>query len=105
MSVADILREAGADPDAPFSDLPASVAIAAIAAHKSVNERAWYSVDDVSTLTGWSVETVQDKARRGLVPMFKIGRDWRITRPAFEAWEARVASENLPMEARYPRRA
>ena len=37
--------------------------------------------------------------------MFRIGKGpWRMTRKAFEAWEARVSSEGGSLEARHPLR-
>ena len=66
--------------------------------------RAWLTVDDVARLTKQAPETVQDKARRGLIPMFKDGREWKMTPAAFDAWETHYASENTPREARYGRK-
>ena len=65
---------------------------------------AWLTVDDVAQITRLSPETVQDRARRGLIPMFKDGREWKITPRGFAAYERRAERGGLSREARYPRR-
>ena len=64
--------------------------------------RAWLTVDDVAALTKQAPETVQDKARRGRIPMFKDGREWKMTRAAFERWEARMQASHVAREAKHP---
>ena len=75
--------------------------VSSVAAPDPIAERAWYTVDDVARLTGWSKRTVQDKAKAGEVPMFKIGADWRITPAAFDVWENRMQTERTARAARH----
>ena len=74
----------------------------AVGGSAALAEREWLTVDDVARLTKQTSETVQDKARRGRIPMFKDGRDWKMTPAAFEKWERRVSTENMAMAARHP---
>lgn len=55
-----------------------------------VHEAAW--------LLGAHVETLRRLARRDAIPAYKVGKDWRFSRPALERWmETRHLRERAPL--------
>ena len=87
----------------PFR-VPAFTAVPCKARPDPVEARRWLTVDDVAEITAQTPETVQEKARRGKVPTFKDGRDWKITPAAFEEWERRASAERVAHGAKNPPR-
>jgi hypothetical protein len=68
-----------------------------------VEERAWLSSADVMALTGWGRDKIEALRKAGELPMFKDpnGKDYRMTRAAFEAFERRAQTKWVRPEARY----
>ncbi len=53
------------------------------------------NVHEAARLLGVHVETVRRLARRGDVPAFKAGRQWRIKRAILDRWLEREAMQNV----------
>lgn len=47
---------------------------------------AYLTADDIAAELGIHVQTVQRYFREGLIPGRKLGKQWRTTRAAFDAW-------------------
>ena len=50
-----------------------------------VSDLLW-NEDDLSAAIGVSVKRVQELARQGIVPAFKLGRNWRFDPDAIRTW-------------------
>jgi excisionase family DNA binding protein len=51
---------------------------------------------DVAAFLGAHVETIRRLARRGEIPSFKVGKDWRFRRDALERWSDAQRSAGRP---------
>jgi excisionase family DNA binding protein len=45
-----------------------------------------WNEDDLSAAIGVSVKRVQELARQGIIPAFKLGRNWRFDPDAIRTW-------------------
>jgi len=50
---------------------------------------SFYSLEDVARILQISVATVRKLVANGDIPAIRIGKQWRVTREAFEAYVAR----------------
>jgi excisionase family DNA binding protein len=53
-------------------------------------------VQQAARLLGAHVETIRRLARRGAIPSFKVGKDWRFNRSALDAWSGARGSQVDP---------
>lgn len=61
-----------------------------------VNETSVLNAREAAAFLGAHVETVRRLARRGEIPSFKVGKDWRFRREALENWADRQQSSQSP---------
>ncbi len=50
---------------------------------------SFYSLEDVARILQISVATVRKLVANGDIPAIRIGKQWRVTREAFEAYVAK----------------
>ena len=53
-----------------------------------------YTVNEIAEILKLGISTVRDMAENGSLPMFKIGRAWRIRKSVFEAWLTGKETDN-----------
>lgn len=53
-----------------------------------------YTVNEIAEILKLGISTVRDMAESSSLPMFKIGRAWRIRKSVFEAWLTGKENDN-----------
>ncbi len=53
------------------------------------------TIEEVATYLHLHPLTVRALARKGQLPIFKVGRQWRIKRAALNEWIERQSAENV----------
>lgn len=67
-------------------------------------EKPCLSIDEVAKYLGLTVSTVYRLVKRGAIPGFKVGGQWRFTQDNLEAWIVdRMTIERLKAENRQHR--
>ena len=58
-------------------------------------ETAALNVSQAAEFLGVHTETVRRLARKGELPAFKVGRQWRVKRELFERWMEEQSMKNV----------